>query len=142
MTYATTQQLEDRFGHRLLLDLTDRADPPVGQIDVDVVDRVLTDTDALIDGYLKGRYVLPLAETPPLIVDLALTIAIYKLHTYSPDPKIEEDYKMALRSLEMVGKGTIRLPVEGAEPKDTGGGGARVTDRERPFSAATMKGFI
>jgi phage gp36-like protein len=142
MTYATTEQLEDRFGTRLILDLTDRADPPSGEINAAVVSRALVDTDALIDGYLKGRYVLPLAETPPLVVDLALTVAIYKLHTFSPDPKIEEDYKMALRSLEAIGKGNIRLPVAGVEPKDNGGGGARVTDRERPFSADTMKGFI
>lgn len=142
MTYATTEQLEDRFGRRLLIDLSDRADPPAGDPDPDVIDRALADADALIDGHLAGRYILPLAAIPPLVVDLALVIAIYKLHTFSPDPKIAEDYKMALHSLEMISKGTIRLPSAGVEPPGTGGGGARVTDRERPLTAENLKGFI
>jgi len=142
LTYATAQQLEDKFGNRMLVDLTDRSDPPAGVIDTDVLDRTLEDTDAMIDGYIADRYVLPMTVVPPLVVDLALTISIYKLHTFSPDPKIIDDYKMAVRSLEMIGKGTIRLPVAGVEPKGTGGGGARMTDRERPLSDETMKGFI
>ena len=142
MAYATAQQLEDKFGTRLLVDLTDRADPSTGMIDGDVVGRAITDAEATIDGYLAARYVLPLATVPPLVTDLALALAIYKLHTYSPDPKFTDDYKMAIRTLEQISRGMIRLPVAGIEPKGTGGGGARVTDRERPLSAGSMKGFI
>ena len=69
MGYVTQQQLVDRFGERLLLQVADRADPPAGTINADVVARALADTDAMIDGYLAGRYILPLAATPPLLTD-------------------------------------------------------------------------
>ena len=55
MTYATLDQLTDRYTERLLRQLTDRAAPPAGAIDAEVVDRALADTDAVIDGYLAGR---------------------------------------------------------------------------------------
>lgn len=143
MAYATLQQLTDRFGERMLIALTDRADIPTHAIDQAVIDRALADTDALIDGYLMARYVLPISGTvPPLLADLAQAIAIYKLHIQAADPKIEADYKDALRSLQQIANGTIRLPVAGAEPETQGGSGAVVTDRERPFTAENMKGFI
>jgi phage gp36-like protein len=142
MSYATLQQLTDRFGGRMLIALTDRADVPMGAVDTTVVTRALTDTDALIDGYLMARYVLPIVATPPLLTDIALAIAIYKLHTYAPDPKIEADYKDALRTLQQIATGTIRLQVAGVEPADQGGSGAMMTDRDRPLSAENMTGFI
>lgn len=142
MTYASAQQLEDKFGIRLLVDLTDRADPPAGEADADVLGRALADADAVIDGYLAARYQLPLETVPPLVSDIASAIAIYKLHTFSPDPKIEEDHKYALRTLELIARGTVRLPVAGIEPKGTGGTTARVTDRERNLTQDNMKGFI
>jgi phage gp36-like protein len=142
MSYATLQQLTDRFGERMLVALTDRAEVPTGAIDTAVVTRALTDTDALIDGYLMARYVLPLTETPPLVADLAQAIAIYKLHPYAPDPKIEADYKDALRMLQQIAAGTIRLSVAGLEPADQGGSGAMMTDRERDLTPDNMTGFI
>lgn len=142
MTYASAQQLEDQFGNRLLVDLSDRADPPAGAIDTDVLGRALTDADAVIDGYLASRYQLPLETVPPLVQSIASAIAIYKLHTFSPDTKIEEDHKHALRMLELIAKGTVRLPVAGLEPKGTGGSTARSTDRPRNLTQDNMKGFI
>lgn len=142
MSYASLAILTDRYGEQTLVSVTDRGDVPTGLIDIATVERALTDTDAVIDGYLADRYTLPMASTPPLIADLAQAIAIYKLHVYTPNDKIVEDYKNALRQLEQIGKGVIRLSVEGVTAAETGGSGARMTDRERPFTAANLKGFI
>lgn len=142
MTYATLAQLTDRYGAQMLVNLTDRAEVATGEIDEAVIDRALADTDALIDGYLAGRYVLPLAATPPLLADLAGAIAVWKLHTHKPDDKIEADYRDARRTLDAIAKGDVRLPVAGVEPAGTGGSGARITDRDRPFTEANLKGFI
>lgn len=141
MPYATLASLTDRFGAETLERLTDRADPPAGAIDEDVVMRALTDTDGEIDGYLRARYVTPLTEVPAQIVNIALSIAFYRLHRWEPDPKVRRDYEDALRSLREIANGTIRLTAETA-PTETGGTGARVTDRERPFTADNMTGFI
>lgn len=142
MSYATQDQLINRFGEAFLVDLTDRAEVATGAIGADVVARALADTQAMIDGYLAVRYALPLAEVPPLITDLALNIAIYKLHVYEPNQKIRADYDDALRQLREVASGAIRLPIDDAEPTDAGGSGVRVTDRERPMTEDNLKGFI
>lgn len=142
MTYTTLQQLTDRFGEDLLIRVTDRAAVATETIDTDVVDRALADTDAMIDGYLAGRYALPMATTPPMVTDLAQVIAIYKLHVYQPDEKIERDYEHAIKQLRDIANGMIKLPVAGVDAPGTGGTGARVTDRERPMTENNLKGFI
>lgn len=142
MSYTSQQVLVDRFGERLLLELTDRADPPAGAIDAAVVDRALEDTDAVIDGYLAGRYALPLAVTPPLLADLAAQIAVYKLHITSPDPKIGDDYKAAIATLTRIADGTVRLPAAGIEPTSSGSAGVEAIDRERPLTPENLAGFI
>ena len=105
MAYTDLAKLTARFGEDLLLQLADRDGS--GAVDDGVVDGAIADTDAAIDGYLAGRYKLPLATTPPLLADLAAAIAIYKLHTYEPDAKIAEDYKDAMRQLRENLKGFI-----------------------------------
>lgn len=141
MTYATLDILIDRYGQQLLVQLTD---PANAAIVVDVVDRALADADAEIDGRLLGRYALPLAETPPLLVDLAQRIAIYKLHRLSVSTKIEADYKDAMVTLDKIGRGDVRLPlaVAGGEPTGSGASGVVTIDRQRDFTPENMRGFI
>lgn len=142
MTYATLEQLTERYGERMLLDLTDRNRVATGVIDAGVVDRALNDTDAVIDGYVAGRYALPLSEVPPLLVDLAQIIAIYKLHSSSVPAKIKDDYDYALKSLIQIANGTIRLPAQGIEPASSGAAGVVAIDRERDFTPENLRGFI
>lgn len=142
MTYTSQADLVERYGTTMLLDLTDRADPPAGEIDADVVTRALEDTDATIDGFLSVRYALPLAETPPQIRDLAQALAIYKLHRDTVSDKIRQDYTDALKALVQIANGTVRLNVAGVEPASSGASGVQATDRERPFTPENMKGYI
>ncbi|PWE29968.1 DUF1320 domain-containing protein [Maritimibacter sp. 55A14] len=142
MPYTDLPSLIDRYGERMLRLLTDRAQPPAGLIDQAVVDRALADADAIIDAALMVRYKLPLASVPALVADLAQAIAIWKLHTATPDQKIEADYKDAQKTLDDLSKGLKRLNVAGVEPASSGSSGAQITDRERPFTAKNLKGFI
>lgn len=142
MPYATAAQLEARYGNRLLVELTDRGDVATGLVDLDVVAAALTAADNLIDAHLQGTYSLPLASVPALIADLACAIAIWRLHTGLPGEKIKADYDEAKRTLEQISKGVVRLSVGGVAASGSGSSGAMVTDRERPFDAAKMKGFI
>jgi phage gp36-like protein len=143
VTYATLAQLIDRVGEPMLIDLTDRDEVSTGAVVLAVVDRALADTDALIDGYLAAKYALPLASTPPILADVAGAIALWKLHLTTPEDKVKVDYDAAMRSLREISQGMIRLPdAEGLEPGSSGASGVIVTDRERPFTADNMKGFI
>lgn len=142
MTYATLQNLTERYGAEMLLGITDRATPPAGVIDSTVVDRALANADATINGRLGTRYAVPLVETPPEIREIAEAIAIWKLHVYKPDEKIEADYKEAMKTLEGMAAGSVVLNAQTLAPVETGGSGARLTDRERPLTAENMKGYI
>lgn len=142
MPYVTLAQLTDRFGEQMLISLTDRGTDALGVIDTDVVDRALAETDALIDGYLARRYGLPLSAAQPMLVGVAGAITIYNLHIYEAPPKIEADYKDAIRTLVAIAQGTITLTADGVEASSTGSTGAQMTDRERPFTEDNLKGYI
>ena len=143
MPYATLAGLVARFGEHMLIDLTDRALPPAGEIDATVVDAALEDTDALIDGHLSMRYALPLATVPRLLGAAAETIAIYKLHAQVVPEKIDKDYRDQLKLLQAIAAGDIRLPgVDGVEPPTSGASGVRTIDRDREMTPETMRGFI
>lgn len=142
MTYATQANLADRFGEAMLVALTDRGAVATGTIDAAVIDRALADTDAMIDASVSRLYQMPLTTVPPRLVDLALQIAIYKLHVNMPDEKITRDYDAAVKTLDKIADGSERIPAAGIEPASSGAQGVRTTDRERPFTEASMKGFI
>ncbi len=91
---------------------------------------------------LTTRYALPLSAVPKLISEIAEAIAIWKLHPGAPDPKIEADYKGAMALLGDIAAGRVRLEVAGVASAETGGTGARLTDRDRPFTEDNLKGFI
>lgn len=142
MPYTSQTDLEERFGSRMLIDLTDRGETFTGVIDTDVVDRAIADADALIDGYVAGRYQLPFSAVPDPIPALARSITIYLLHVGDPSQKIVRDYEHALKTLGQISAGTVALKAAGIASPGSGGHGARATDRTRDFTAATMKGFI
>ncbi|MGJ5203635.1 gp436 family protein [Bradyrhizobium sp. HKCCYLR20261] len=142
MSYAAQSDLVARYGSEMLIELTDRADPPAGTIDASVVTQALTDADAVINGYLLGRYTLPLATTPPLLKDLAVPIAVYKLHRDTVSEKVRLDYQDALKMLSQIAAGAVRLTVAGIEPAASGASGVRTTDRARPLTPENLKGFI
>lgn len=142
MPYTSQADLEERYGAALLVDLTDRADVATGTIDVATVARAISETDALIDGYLRSRYVLPLSVVPPIIGTLARQIAIYILHPYEPNEKIRRDHDAAIAQLREIARGLIQLDADGVAPDQSGAGGARLTDRERDMTAGTLKGLI
>lgn len=142
MSYTTLQALTDRYGRRMLVALTDREGLATGELDVQVVARAIADAGAFVDGFLAVRYRLPLGDVPPLVSDLAARVAIWNLHTAGVDPKIEADYRDALKTLEGISKGLLRLDLDGVEPPGSGNGGARITDRDRPLTAANLKGYV
>jgi phage gp36-like protein len=126
----------------MLIDLTDRSQPATGSIDTDVVDRALADTDSMIDGYLAVRYQLPLSSVPSLVTDLAQAIAIYKMHRRTAADKIREDYLDAIKTLDKISKGSIRLDIAGVEPASSGSGGVQASETDRPLTNDSLKGLI
>ena len=140
MTYATLDMLKGAFGEANLVSATDRSG--TGSIDVSAVERALVGADATIDAALAVRYRLPLAVVPTIVSEIAVSIALYKLHVFAPDQKVKDDHDQALKDLDRIANGTRKLDVAGIEPQGSGSGGVIATDRVRPLTPETMRGFI
>lgn len=105
MSYCTLQELTERYSARMLIDISDRGDERPDEPDTALIDRAIADADALIDGYLKVRYALPLSSVPRLVRDLSLRVSIYYAHGHVAAEKITADYKEALKTLENIARG-------------------------------------
>jgi phage gp36-like protein len=108
MTYATQTDLEDAFGATEILQLADRDQDEV--IDAGVIEAALARADSVIDGYLGGRYALPLATPfPPVIVATACDLARYWLHDDAATERVREGFEDAMAWLKDVAVGKVLL---------------------------------
>ncbi len=143
MAYCTIAELTGRYGTPMLLQLSDRGGTYPVTPDTALFDRAIADAGALIDGYLGGRYQLPLSSVPTLVTNLALVIAIYMAHASVAPEKIRKDYDDALRQLQAIAAGTMVLvDVAGAESAGTGSNEVLTNQPSRPLTADTMTGYI
>lgn len=109
--YATGDDMIDRFGEREARTLSDREFE--GTPDMDVLKRGLSTATDEINGYIAGRYTLPLPKLPPILKGICCDIARYRLtgteRTCSDE--IRERYRDAIRYLEGVASGKVSLGV-------------------------------
>lgn len=117
MLYCTQQDLIDRGYEQDLLQL---ADPNyTGIIDVTIVAKALARASAEIDGYLAGRYTLPLAIDVPILREKACDLAWYFLNADKALSNVEggirKSYEDCIRYLELIAKGSVKLPMPASE---------------------------
>lgn len=120
MTYALQQDMIDRYGSARLGQLSDIEAPAVGGIRTTMLAAKLADADAEIDGYLIGRYTLPLAAFPAILKVHACSIAWYRLLGSSADEQARRDYDDAIAYLTQVAKGAVMLIAPAAAPAPVG----------------------
>jgi phage gp36-like protein len=138
MPYATLTDLAARFGDEELTQLTDRLG--TGVVDADVAQAALAEADAEIDAYLAGRYALPLAAVPPILVRLACDIARYRLATDTPLEEVRKRYEDARRLLENLAAGRVTLGLPAVDaPVVVGSVGSSVP--AAVFDDAGMAGY-
>lgn len=136
--YASLADLLARFRELDLIQLTD--DAGVGEVDQDKINQALTSADATIDGFLAARYQLPLARVPGNIVDIACDLARYDLYRDEPTEAVKDRRKAAMRMLEQIASGVIKIDAGAPEqpPRD---GAILVGDGCAEFTRDKMKGF-
>jgi phage gp36-like protein len=132
MTYATQSDLVTRFGEQELIEQTDRLTGT--NVDAAVVTQVLEDASSTIDGYLAGRYVLPLASVPPLLVGLCCDLARYALYTDAAPDIVRDRQKDAVSRLKDIAAGTVKLDLATAAVAHSGT--VEMVTSERVFSRA------
>ena len=141
MTYATQQDLIDRFSAVELAQLTDRTNGTV--IDAVVVGRALADSDAEIDTYLAKRYQLPLNSVPPVLARMAAEMARYRLYDDRCTETVRLRYQDAVSLLKKMASGEVELPAAAVLVIAPGGAGNSVSARapDPVFSASTLASY-
>ncbi len=112
MSYATITDLRKRVSETKLIQLTDYKN--LGHVDTALVTEAITMAEAVIDSYAGGRYSLPLTASGQ-VKDLAVTIAIYKLHEgrqLAPD-HVRQSYEDAISFQRDVAAGKAGMSQSG-----------------------------
>lgn len=130
MSYAALSDFVAAFGEREATELTDVAG--AGVPDAAVYAAAAADVDAEIDGYLSGRYVLPLAPVPRLVVRIACDMARYRLWREQASDEVRRRFEDARRLLEAIAAGRVRIGAA-VPPRDgLTGGSMEVAPGSRP----------
>ncbi len=139
MSYATQQDMIDRFGEQEIIDLTDRTG--TGEIDVNVLGKAFADADSQIDSYLMGRYTLPLSCVPDVLMGVAADISRYRLLGTRPHEVAGQRYKDAIRWLQDVAAGRANLDLDTAQQQAAPGSGPTSSAPDRVFTDETLEDF-
>ena len=144
MSYATAQDVINRYPNRDLVQLTNE-DPAATTINVTPITQALSDASAEIDGYIEGRFSLPLTDPPAVLTRLATDIAMYRMQTLRPLHDLEDARKRYEDAVAMLGKVasgelTLGLAADGQEPP-IAGAVETVNGPNRVFNRGNLKGY-
>ncbi len=139
MTYATQQNLIDRFGQQEITELTDRQN--AGAIDSAVVAKAVADADGEINGYLSSRYTLPLDPVPTVLERIACEIARYYLYEDRVTEQVKRRYDDAIKFLKGVSSGAVALGVDANSESPSSIGGPQSDAPDRVFTQDTLSDF-
>jgi len=140
MSYCLVTDLVARFGERELIALTDREG--TGSVSDVVAQHAVDDASALIDGYLHGRYNLPLNPVPSVLNSLCADIARYKLYDNDAPEVVTKRYETAIAFLKSVGRGEVTLGVANDNSAPGSTDLPEIQSGGNVFNRNKSKGFI
>lgn len=166
--YATATELLDRFDAEELAQRADRSVPRVvtaamlktaaagasmaayTQAERDattaalaVIDKALADADDEVNARIGGRYEVPLASAPKIIVRYVCDLARYFLYDDQVTESIEKRQEDAVKFLDQVGKGAVTIGPDGAGADALPAGDAAQMESTAPvFARDKSTGFI
>lgn len=138
MPYATQLLMTNRFGSAEVIAITDRAG--TGAINTAVLTDALDQASVEIDGYLAGRYTLPLPSVPRLLEGICCDIARYRLSGAEAQETdaIRNRYRDAIKMLEALRDGKMSIGLDGLNQPVQSGGAVLINAPGRTFSADTL----
>lgn len=132
MNYCQVSDIQTVAPAQDLIDLTD--DENTGSMNEAIITQYISDASELIDDYLRGRYELPFATVPGLLLRICRSITLYNLYSrrirLNPPEAVTDGNKNAMRLLDKIQNGTIVLGLADAPP-DTPNSGAIRYSRPR-----------
>ena len=114
VSYCSSVDIESYVSTPTLIQLT--IDEGGDVINDNVTQEAIIYASTLIDGYLRGRYTLPLDTQFPLLKILCIDISVYRLYSRRMRDEmpevIENAYKNAIQTLRDIQKGILSLQAE------------------------------
>ena len=144
MFYCTAEDIEIQIGKEPLIQLTnDNCEQDT--IDTVVCEEAILYSSTLIDGYLRGRYNLPLNTQFPLLRVVAMDLSIYRLYSRRIMTEIPEvvcdAYKNAIKTLENLQKGIITLETQDNKTLQNGQYRTNKTELDRLFNKGRLSEY-
>lgn len=133
MAYWELSDLEDRLSAEVVLQILD--DDNDGVVDVTPLERLQSDADAYVEGYLRGIYDLAVlrADPPEQVKRLSLDCAAMRLARRHKE-YVRHDWKQLKEDLDeelmLLRKGLVRLDVVGSPEPGANQGGSLVAPGE------------
>lgn len=141
MSYATQADLVERFGEREVIALSDP--DGLGQIDASRIATAIGHAGDEIDSYLGGRYGLPLAAVPRLLVGICCDIVRYRMSgsDVTETAKVRDRFLDATNRLEKIRDGKLTLGLDPALSPVGTGNTVLIQDGRRRFTADTLSDY-
>lgn len=105
MSYATFDDLTDRFGETELAQVADMHG--TGEAWQTTVDRALSDAAAEINAAVIGHYALPIDPPQDILTRIACDLARELLYSDAPPENVTERAKVARKLLEQIAAGKL-----------------------------------
>ncbi len=158
MTYIAATDLLARFGAEELAQLTDRGIPRVLTADrltaaaggadtsawpaaesaaalaaLSIIGQAITDATSAVDGYLSGRYGVPLTTPPAVLKRVACDLARHYLYDDNEPETVADRYKEAVAWLRDVAAGKVALGPDAAGAQPAAGGCVEIVTSGKVF---------
>ncbi len=141
--YCTLQDIKDQLPESVIIELTD--DESNGTVNQGRVDAAIKAATDIINTYCRGLYPVPFNPVPGEILSVAVDIAKFNLFSRrgfnedTADSVVVKRYNAAIKWLENVAKGTVKLDYSLPAPANEGG--VSITSTTRVFSRDKLGGF-
>lgn len=139
--YLSIAEFVEEVGYEELVRLTDELN--TGRIDKARLIAAIDAAQAVADGYLAGRYSVPIAAPIPRIVKSAvLDLARRRLYRLEPPDGIKTAAADAMANLKAIAKGDMKLP-QAQEPaaSPTAASPVLVATSGRVYPAGSLDGY-
>lgn len=115
MRYCTVADLELVMSAQVLRQLSND-DPQATELNEPVVEEAINQAEEMVDGFLRGRYQLPLATVPTLVKQYTAYLARHWLYARRPEGNdlpdaVTRTYKDAVKGLETIRDGKLHLGI-------------------------------
>ena len=143
MRYCTRNDIGNAIPELTLIQLSND-DPAAMQPNEGVIEDGVRQAEELVDGYLRGRYNLPLDPVPTVLRDAVVYLARHWLYQRRPEgalpDAVKDSRKDTIKLLESIRDGvvTLGMPSGQAAPEP---GEIRVRSRTQQFGADLWESY-